>query len=193
MAKTIRKWIELDYATTGSLRAEDIPYDVTQDVKTKIDSIITGHQNNWTATVDPTATDDSAAGYSAGSKRYNVSSTPKNVFMCVDASVWAAVRVDISNVDPEDLGDYAFADQWREFLTLTGTDITNKYIDLAQVPLNAYVSLTIKQAPWQFVGDDFEIITNGSDIRRLSWNGLGLDGILEAGDKLTVEYRYATS
>ena len=87
MAKVIRKWIELDYATTGSLRAEDIPYDVTQDVKTKIDSIIAGHQNNWTATADPTATDDSASGYSAGSKRYNVSSTPKNVFMCVDASV----------------------------------------------------------------------------------------------------------
>ena len=45
----------------------------------------------------------------------------------------------------------------------------------------------------EFADDDFELITNGSDIRRLSWNGLDLDGILEAGDKITVEYRYATS
>ena len=39
MGKTKRKWIKLDYTDPDALRAEDIPYDGTDDIKTKIDSI----------------------------------------------------------------------------------------------------------------------------------------------------------
>jgi len=39
MGKLRRKWIELTYANTGSLRAEDIPYSDTLSIKQKIDEI----------------------------------------------------------------------------------------------------------------------------------------------------------
>jgi hypothetical protein len=39
MAKSTRQWIELEYVASGSLRAEDIPYDASIDTKTKIDQI----------------------------------------------------------------------------------------------------------------------------------------------------------
>lgn len=42
MGKLHRKWIELSYATPGSLRAEDIPYDPTTSVKDQIDALRTG-------------------------------------------------------------------------------------------------------------------------------------------------------
>lgn len=41
MAKTKRKWIDLDYSSPTSLRAEDIPYDTTQSVRDAILSLST--------------------------------------------------------------------------------------------------------------------------------------------------------
>jgi len=76
-----------------------------------------------------------------------------------------------------------------EVLTLTSTDITNKYVDLAAAPKQ--VQSTVVQpegGPVQFYTDDYTIITDGSVIKRLNWSGLGMDGILEVGDKLRVLY-----
>jgi len=76
-----------------------------------------------------------------------------------------------------------------EILTLSGTDITNKYIDLAAVPkIAGNVSLFVKGSGPQVYTDDYTVITNGSDIRRLNWDTLGLDGVLIAGNKLVVRY-----
>lgn len=76
-----------------------------------------------------------------------------------------------------------------ETFTLTGTDITNKYVDLASVPKLAGAVIVIPQGgPTQRVTDDFTIITDGSELKRLNWSGLGMDGILESGDKLQVIY-----
>jgi len=57
MGKTKRKWIQLDFSNADALRAEDIPFDATQDIKTKIDSLggsrampgllVGGTDNQW--------------------------------------------------------------------------------------------------------------------------------------------------
>lgn len=73
--------------------------------------------------------------------------------------------------------------------TLTAGDVTNAYVDLAVTPDEpTRVVVSVKGAPGQFYGDDFQVITDGTSVRRLSWAGMGLDGLLVAGDKLTVTY-----
>ena len=42
MAKTKRKWIDLNYSSPTSLRAQDIPYNELLSIKAKIDSIVSG-------------------------------------------------------------------------------------------------------------------------------------------------------
>lgn len=79
-----------------------------------------------------------------------------------------------------------------ETLTLDSTDITNKYKDLASTaavvdPANSS-SLCPVGGPRQEYGVDYTIITNGSIVKRVNWNGLALDGVLEAGDKLIVSF-----
>lgn len=70
-------------------------------------------------------------------------------------------------------------------VTLTATDITNKYIDLG-VPLSDIISFIVHHAPPQADGVDYNI-----DIidTRITWNGLGLDGQLLASDIITIKYR----
>lgn len=71
-----------------------------------------------------------------------------------------------------------------DLFTLTPTDITNGFVALTTIPFTAIDTiLLVKNAPNQFYGDDYTVTTN-----QLSWTGLGLDGILASGDKLTVIY-----
>lgn len=66
--------------------------------------------------------------------------------------------------------------------TLDGTAITNKSVTLSGTPANAASTvLHVQGAPHQTYGSDFSV--SGTT---LSWNGLGLDGLLEVGDSLTV-------
>lgn len=62
--------------------------------------------NNYTATANPTANDDSNDGYSVGSKWVNTSLSPREAYLCLNASVGAAVWV-ITTLDAEDLGSAA--------------------------------------------------------------------------------------
>ena len=79
-----------------------------------------------------------------------------------------------------------------ESFVLSGTDITNGYVDLAQVPDDeTCVQLHVIGGPLQDHSVDFDIISDGSENKRLSWSGLGLDGVLESGDKLRVYYQVA--
>lgn len=76
-----------------------------------------------------------------------------------------------------------------ETLTLNATDISNKYKDLTFIPKLAAAIIVIPEGgPVQRITDDFTIITDGSDLKRLNWNGLGMDGILADGDKVQVIY-----
>lgn len=71
-----------------------------------------------------------------------------------------------------------------EQFILSPTDITNGFVTLGTTPINpTHTILIIKSAPGQFYGDDYTVSTN-----QLSWTGLGLDGVLVSGDKLTVSY-----
>jgi len=75
-----------------------------------------------------------------------------------------------------------------EYFTLTSTDITNKYVTLGNTPTVANsVIMTVKGAPSQYYGDDYQM--DGTNTDRLTWDSLSLDGILEAGDKLAVVYQ----
>lgn len=72
---------------------------------------------------------------------------------------------------------------------LDSSNIINKYITLANSPKTPYaenVALTIRGAGNFHTGIDFSI-TNGN---RLTWDGFSLDGLLEEGDYLTVNYAY---
>ena len=74
-----------------------------------------------------------------------------------------------------------------EQVTLSLTDITNKYVDLVGDITDALsVSLLIKNAPNQYIGDDFNV---DDTLNRIDWNGLGLDGQLAAGDKITIIFQ----
>jgi len=71
-----------------------------------------------------------------------------------------------------------------ELRTVTSIEASSKQMILASTPLTAnFTVLEIAQAPSQFYGDDFIVSSN-----ILSWSGLALDGILGAGDRLTIVY-----
>lgn len=68
--------------------------------------------------------------------------------------------------------------------TLSGTDITNKYVTLSGTPT------TVTKTVVSVIGGDsqdysIDFTVSGT---QLSWNGLGLDGVLIAGDKLIVQF-----
>lgn len=71
-----------------------------------------------------------------------------------------------------------------EIITLTLGDITSKFVELANTPYIASdVLLSIGGAPGQTYGLDYIVSGNNLD-----WDGLGLDGVLVAGDVLTISY-----
>jgi len=68
--------------------------------------------------------------------------------------------------------------------TLSGTDITNKFVTLSSAPDTAADTiLTVIGGPMQSYGADYTV--SGS---QLSWSGLFLDGVLVSGDMLVVQY-----
>lgn len=68
--------------------------------------------------------------------------------------------------------------------TLSGTDITNKSVTLSAAPTTASdTRLAVIEGIEQDYGVDFTV--SGST---LDWNGLGLESLLVAGDKIIVVY-----
>jgi len=71
-----------------------------------------------------------------------------------------------------------------DILTLTQTNIDDKQATLSQTPLiPSSVILTPEGGISQIYGIDYIVTGN-----LLDWTGLGLDGFLEAGDKIVVQY-----
>lgn len=71
-----------------------------------------------------------------------------------------------------------------ELRTITAPEAAAKSVVLSAPPVTPTSTiLNIASAPAQFYGDDFTV--SGST---LSWSGLALDGILAAGDRLTIFY-----
>lgn len=74
-----------------------------------------------------------------------------------------------------------------ESFVLTGTDISNKYILLSSDPISEdSVDLKVQGAGEQVKDIDWEV--DGFDANKISWSTLGLDGILESGDVLSIQY-----
>ncbi len=73
-----------------------------------------------------------------------------------------------------------------EYRTITGGEATAKSLTLAQSPaVPGEVMLDLIGGGAQNYSDDFTV--SGTT---LTWNGLGLDGILTAGDKVRINYVY---
>jgi hypothetical protein len=71
-----------------------------------------------------------------------------------------------------------------EYRELTALEISNKSLTLLNTPLAAsLVAVDAIGGGAQDYGIDFTVTGN-----ILSWNGLALDGLLEAGDKLRIKY-----
>lgn len=76
----------------------------------------------------------------------------------------------------------------QEQFTLNGSDVSNKYVLLAIETLSSVdVQLFVDGAPPLQYGVDFQM--DGSNPKKLTWSGLGLDGLLAAGDLMTVHYQ----
>lgn len=92
----------------------------------------------------------------------------------------------------DDLVDTSFSDSWVaavevEHFTLDGTDITNKYVTLNyESTSTGDVTLEVVHGSAQYIGIDYEVPVG--ELNKVSWLGLGLQDILEAGDKLVVTY-----
>jgi hypothetical protein len=71
-----------------------------------------------------------------------------------------------------------------ETITLTGADISNKYVLLNRTPVAASeVAVSVVKGSSQIYGIDYYAIDN-----QLRWDGKTLDGILSSGDQLSVIY-----
>ena len=71
-----------------------------------------------------------------------------------------------------------------EKFTLSPSDITNKSVTLANTPSTANLTrLVVIEGIEQDYGVDFSV--SGT---LLTWNGLGLESLLESGDKLIIVY-----
>ena len=78
-----------------------------------------------------------------------------------------------------------------EIITLTSGDISNKFVDLTNVPFtNTAVEVNPVGGPAQEYGADFTVVDIGGDVKRLNWNSLGMDGVITSGDKLIVSYTH---
>ena len=76
-----------------------------------------------------------------------------------------------------------------QIITLTNDNIVNKEIILSGVPVAPEsVQLTPNNGIPQLNGVDFEVTLNV-----LSWDGLGLEGFLEVGDILIIQYSNSTN
>jgi hypothetical protein len=75
-----------------------------------------------------------------------------------------------------------------EKFTLTAGNITDKYVVLAAAPsTQSATRLIVIEGIEQDYAVDFEMTADDGG-QRLSWDGLGLESLLEAGDKIVVVY-----
>ena len=100
----------------------------------------------------------------------------------------------LKTVTAQSIANLAAAGETKivEILTVDAADISNKYSDdLTQVPAaaTAVEVIPVGGIPQEYTVD-FTVITDGDDIKRLNWDGLGLEALLAENDKLIVSYTY---
>lgn len=187
MAKVQKKWVNLD-ENTWWLVATDVKIEDwnTVNIKDYIDSVATWWVKVHTDTVDPTVDDDI--------DNYNVwdvwiNTDTNETFRVLDNTDWAAVWVQTS-LTTDELSIEALLTEIREILTIDATDEANWYKDLVNIPYNAEIEVTPIWWPEQEIWTDFDLVTDGTDMKRLSWSWLWIDWIIADWDKVQVEYKY---
>lgn len=77
-----------------------------------------------------------------------------------------------------------------ETIEITSTHVTNKYVDVQYEILNPYdLFIHINGGPSQFMGDFEVILDDASKLRRISWAGKDIDGIIAPGDLIIINYK----
>jgi hypothetical protein len=75
----------------------------------------------------------------------------------------------------------------KDIFILTSIDISNKYIELSTIPIStSRINLVVAEAPSQFYGIDFR--QDNNILKRLTWDGLGMDGRVLENDSVVVFY-----
>lgn len=73
-----------------------------------------------------------------------------------------------------------------EFITITVTNILDKYADLCASPVSGgKLHVDVMEGTSLQLGVDYNIDTIND---RIDWNGLGLDGLIASGDVIRVVY-----
>ncbi len=129
--------------------------------------------------------DAAATGYYTAANYYSGSVNTKGVAFGWESD--EAIVIELSFWGPKGVTEYeAVKKAASELFTLTNSDVTQKRITLTLTPDTSYnISVTPREGCAQFYGPDFTVA--GKDI---TWDALGLDGLLVAGDILQVDYFY---
>lgn len=91
------------------------------DLQAALDAKANFVLNNYSGSGAPGVNDDSSAGYAVDSKWYDTAASPIEAYLCLDATVGAAVWGQIT-IDGDDLGSMAF--QNANLVTITGGSVT---------------------------------------------------------------------
>ncbi len=71
--------------------------------------------------------------------------------------------------------------------TVDNTDITNKFLLVdSDITAEPATQLEIETLAPQFYNTDY--VVDGVNKKKVKWNGLGLDGLIASGDKVTIIY-----
>jgi hypothetical protein len=129
--------------------------------------------------------DVASSGYYSGSSFYSGAVNTKGVAFGWESD--SAAVIELSFWGPKGQTEYeAVSKAASETFTLSQENIDQKRITLTLTPDVSYnISVTPREGCAQFIGSDF--VVAGKDI---SWDELGLDGLLVVGDILQVDYFY---
>ena len=139
-------------------------------------------QDNIYADRPPNEFDDITQGYEIKSTWIDRSISPNNIYKCADNTENDAVWLNITE-DTSSIGEAYETDLY----ILTPQDITNRFVTLSYEPHDLdEIIFDIKHAPNQYYGDDFK--QDDTFKKRITWEGLGLDGVLQENDKILISY-----
>lgn len=129
--------------------------------------------------------DVASSGYYTAASYYSGAVNTKGVAFGWEADT--ACVIELSFWGPKGSTEYeAVSKAASETFTLSSFDIAQKRITLTLKPDLSYnISVQPREGCAQFIGSDFTVA--GKDV---SWDGLGLDGLLIAGDILQIDYFY---
>lgn len=129
--------------------------------------------------------DTQAVGYYTTTNYSSGSVNTKGVSFCWESDV--PCDIEISYWGLAGAVEYeAIPKPISETLTITSLNVQNKTIELTIPPNLSYnMSITPREGCRQFIGSDFIV-----QERIVSWDNLGLDGLLVEGDVVQIDYFY---